>query len=129
MSAHDEKQAIRDASWERLTRERVAAFPLPIRGRIPNFKGAAEAADRLAELPEFQAAQAIKVNPDSPQRPVRERVLRAGKILLTPTPRLRQGFLLLDPASLWPDQIKKAATIAGAAKLGRPVSLEELPSI
>ena len=129
MAAHDEKQAIREAAWERLTRERVAAFPMPIRGRIPNFKGAAQAADRLAELPEFQAAQAIKVNPDSPQRPVRERVLRAGKILLTPTPRLREGFLLLDPASLWPDQIKKAATIAGAAKLARPVSLEELPSI
>jgi 5-formyltetrahydrofolate cyclo-ligase len=129
MSAHDEKQAIREASWERLMRERLAAFPLPIRGRIPNFKGAAQAADRLAGLPEFQTARAIKVNPDSPQRPVREHVLRAGKILLTPTPRLREGFLLLDPARLWPDQIKKAATIAGAAKFGRPVSLDDLPSI
>jgi 5-formyltetrahydrofolate cyclo-ligase len=36
--------------------------------RIPNFKGAAEAAQRLAELPEFKKAEVIKVNPDTPQK-------------------------------------------------------------
>lgn len=36
--------------------------------RIPSFKGAAEAAATLAALPEFVAAQCIKVNPDTPQK-------------------------------------------------------------
>lgn len=128
MSTKAAKQAIREAVWERLTRERLAAFPMPIKGRIPNFKGAAAAAERLAELPEFRRARTIKVNPDSPQRPVRELALRAGKIVLVPTPRLREGFLLLDPGELPPDALGKAATIEGAARYGRPVGLEDLPA-
>lgn len=126
--AHIRKQAIRSEVWERMTRERVAAFPLPIRGRIPNFKGAAAAAERLADLPEFRAASVIKVNPDSPQRPVRHLALAAGKIVLVPTPRLREGFLLLDPSHLKPTHLRRAATIQGAAELGQPVSLDQLPS-
>lgn len=33
----------------------------------PNFKGAAEAAERLAAIPEFQNAKVVKSNPDTPQ--------------------------------------------------------------
>src|SRR5688500_3539568 len=121
------KQAIRLAVWDRLTRERLAAFPLPIKGRIPNFVGASRAARRLSELPEFQATQIVKVNPDSPQRPVRLLALRAGKTVLVPTPRLQDGFLLLDPTRLQSTQLARAATIQGAADLGRPVSLDDLP--
>ena len=65
---HDEKSRIRERVWEQLTAERQAAFPFPVRGRIPNFKGASQAAARLAALPEFGRARVIKVNPDSPQR-------------------------------------------------------------
>ncbi len=36
----------------------------------PNFKGAAEAAARLAGTPEFQNAEVIKTNPDTPQHTV-----------------------------------------------------------
>lgn len=114
--------------WDRLTRERLAAFPLPIKGRIPNFKGAAEAAQRLAELPEFREARIVKVNPDSPQRPVRLLALQAGKTVLVPTPRLREGFLLLDPSRLRPSQLAHAATIRGAEQLGGPVGLNDLPA-
>lgn len=112
-----------------MTRERLAAFPLPIRGRIPNFKGAAEAADRLTELPEFRAATAVKVNPDAPQRPVRKRVLEAGKRLLMATPRLREGFLLLDPNRLSSRQITRGSSIGGAFELGTLVALDDLPAI
>jgi 5-formyltetrahydrofolate cyclo-ligase len=125
--AETTKQAIRAEVWELLTRERFAAFPLPIKGRIPNFIGSGRAAHRLAELPEFQNAGVIKVNPDSPQRAVRVLALRAGKTVLVPTPRLREGFLLLDPARLPSTQLARAATIQGAAELGQPVSLDDLP--
>lgn len=49
----------------------------PVHHRIPNVKGADRAANRLAELPEFQAAQCIKCNPDTPQKQVRTR--QAGR--------------------------------------------------
>jgi 5-formyltetrahydrofolate cyclo-ligase len=129
LDSKERKAEVRERTWRRLDEERLAAFPRPIRGRIPNFKGAREAAARLAELPEFRDAKAIKVNPDAPQLPVRQAVLNQGKLLLTPTPRLREGFLLLDPAKLQRKDYRRAASIAGAAKLARRVSLDELPRI
>ncbi len=126
---HSEKAAIRQSVWQRLTEERLAAFPFPIRGRIPNFKGARAAAARLAELPEFQQARAVKVNPDAPQQPVRQLVLEQGKLLLMPTPRLREGFLLLDPDRLPPGSARRASTISGVFELARHIGLEELPRI
>lgn len=53
--------------------------------------------------------------------------LRAGKTVLVPTPRLHEGFLLLDPTQFQSSQLARAATIQGAAALGRPVSLDNLP--
>lgn len=125
----EEKAQIREGIWRRLEEERLAAFPRPIRGRIPNFKGAAAAAERLAALPEFQRARTVKVNPDSPQLPVRRLVLRSGKLLLMPTPRLREGFILLDPSRLQSSQLQRAASISGAFELGRLIGLDELPAI
>ncbi len=123
------KQAIREQIWARLMAEHVAAFPFPIQGRIPNFQGAEQAAARLCDLPEFRRASVIKVNPDSPQRPVRRRVLDAAKRLLMPTPRLRGGFTLVDPTGLKPREMDHAASIQGAFELGRTVSLAEVPHI
>jgi 5-formyltetrahydrofolate cyclo-ligase len=57
-------------------------------GHIPNFVGAQKAAQRLAALPIWQRAKAIKCNPDSPQIPVRLRVLQDGKRLYMAVPRL-----------------------------------------
>ncbi len=125
----EHKAGIRARAWRLLEEQRLARFPLPIRGRIPNFKGAEQAARRLAELSEFQRARAVKVNPDSPQRPVRELVLRGGKTLLMATPRLREGFLLIEPGGLTPGQIRAASTIAGAFSLGKRIGLDELPAI
>lgn len=49
----------------------LAMFPRPVYNRIPNFKGAPEAAAKLAELDVFKNANNVKVNPDKPQEPVR----------------------------------------------------------
>jgi 5-formyltetrahydrofolate cyclo-ligase len=39
-----------------------------------------------------KSATAIKINPDSPQRPLRAEALRHGITVFVPTPRLRGGF-------------------------------------
>jgi 5-formyltetrahydrofolate cyclo-ligase len=83
----DSKQEVRERIWELLEHERAARFP-GARGRIPNFRGAEQAAARLAELPEWQAARVIKANPDSPQLPVRRRARKDGKALYMAVPRL-----------------------------------------
>ncbi len=100
MSAHVDaaKKAIRSRVWDLLVRERVAGPG--VHGYIPAFIGAGAAADRLAGLPEWRAAQVVKAVPDRAQHPVRERALRDGKLLYVAVPRLAAElpFFVLDPA-------------------------------
>jgi len=99
----------------------VATFPKPILYRIPNFVGAEKAAQNLRSLSEYKEAKVIFCNPDSPQRFVREMALRDGKTLVMATPKLRHGFLLLDPKSIPSNRISKASTIRGAFKHGHTI--------
>ena len=123
------KREIRERIWAIMEQRGVARFPRPIWGRIPNFEGAADGAERLRALPIFIDARVVKVNPDAPQRPVREKVLRERKQLLVPTPRLRNGFHLIDSAEDPRIDVGYAATIRGASRYGRPVVLKDLPKV
>ncbi len=129
MTAAESKADARRHVWQLLEERKLARFPRPVRGRIPNFAGSEEAARRLAALSEFEAAAVVKVNPDAPQRLVRHAALTAGKTLLTPTPRLREGFLCLSPADIPPGKLLEAASIGGAARYGRAIALRDIPPI
>jgi 5-formyltetrahydrofolate cyclo-ligase len=98
--------------------------------RIPNFRGAEAAAERLTTLPEWAAARRVKCNPDAAQLPVRRAALAAGKQVFMAVPRLSapKCFVRLDPARLR-GRLAQAATIGGAAKLGQPVGPEALGHI
>ena len=73
------KWDLRKQVWNHLEDNDLADFPRPVHHRIPNFKGAAQAGERLAELPEFTEAKVVKVNPDTPQKSVRVATLRSEK--------------------------------------------------
>lgn len=120
------KEDIRMKIWRLMEEKGIATFPKPIFHRIPNFLGAEKAAQRLNELPEYKAAKTIFCNPDSPQKPVREMALRDGKILVMATPRLREGFLLLNPNMIPPNRILEASSIRGAFKHGRFIKPSEV---
>ncbi len=124
-----DKQRWRERIWDRMRAEGVAGFP-GAHGRIPNFTGAADAARRLAELPEWRSAATVKANPDMPQLPVRARALDDGIAVYMAVPRLRtaESFLLLDPARL-DVAPRAAASIKGSSTHGIPVALTDLPHI
>ena len=111
------KQRVRERIWRRLESEGVARFP-GARGRIPNFRGAEVAADRLAELPEWKAAGVVKSNPDAPQLPVRRRARRDGKTLYMAVPRLAEEKPFV--------RIAGDPTIKKALAEGTPVAVEDL---
>jgi 5-formyltetrahydrofolate cyclo-ligase len=123
------KQDIRDQVWQALEKSRVGRFP-GTRGRIPNFVGAERAADRLCELDVWKHAKVLKCNPDSPQRPVRLRALKAGKIVYMAVPRLREleCFIELDPSRLGKN-ITPASSIEGAFRFGRSVRPDHMRQI
>ncbi len=119
-----EKQDIRERIWRELEERGVAAFPKPVHGRIPNFVGSAEAARRLRSLPAYASAKSIFVNPDAAQMAVRELALRDGKLLVMATPKLREGFILLDPAKV--KDPREASSIRGAFKHGGRANIRGL---
>lgn len=121
------KRRIRESVWRLLEERGVARFPKPVRGRIPNFVGAEVAASRLVAHKVFEESEVVFVCPDSPQRPVREAVLRAGKMLVMATPRLRRGFIVLEPRNLPLHLLRSASTIAGAFRYGRLVEVPPRP--
>jgi len=124
-----DKQAARERVWTALEDAGEARFPFPVEGRIPNFAGAEAAAARLADRPAFADAAAIKINPDSPQRPVRRHSLEAGKTLYMAVPRLAEAdcFLELDPARI--EDVDDATTIGGADEHGVQVPPEDVAPI
>jgi 5-formyltetrahydrofolate cyclo-ligase len=123
------KAALRDEVWSALRAARVARFP-GAAGRIPNFTGAEAAAERLRGAPPWQAARTLKANPDSPQLPVRQRALEDGKTVYMAVPRLAEPepFFALDPAHL-SEPPRKAASISGATRSARRVTLAELDPV
>ena len=116
------KEEIRRMIWNLMLRKGIARFPLPPHGRIPNFAGAERAARKVFSLSEWKEAKVIKVNPDSPQKYVRLGALEQGKILIMPTPRIKRGFILLDPKRIPEKFYREAITIRGAFKWGALLS-------
>lgn len=119
------KQAIRTQVWDLLVQER--AVEPGVHGYIPAFAGAGHAANRLAALPEWQAAQVVKAVPDRAQQPVRERALRDGKLLYVAVPRLAAElpFFVLDPVGLTAAPAE-AATREHAARHARKIGVEDM---
>lgn len=124
-----EKQELRERIWDELEESGEARFPFPPHNRIPNFAGADRAAERLSEIGDWQDADAIKVNPDSPQLPVRRAALRQGKTIYMAVPRLRdkECFVRLAPEKI--EDIDHATTISGSAEVGTQVGPEDMESV
>jgi 5-formyltetrahydrofolate cyclo-ligase len=120
----NEKQKLREKIWKLLEEKKIARFPLPCFGRIPNFEGSKKAAKLLTTLPEWKRAKIVFSNPDSAQQPVRELALKEGKILIMATPRLKKGYLKIEPKDVKGKE-KEASTIKGAFKYGKLI--KDLP--
>lgn len=123
------KDEIREEIWLSLEQNGVSRFP-GTRGRIPNFLGAEACAQVLAAAPVWQKARVLKVNPDSPQRAIRQKALEAGKILYMAVPKLSTAkpFIELDPKNLNCSPYA-ASSIKGAGRYGNFVGLSTLRRI
>jgi 5-formyltetrahydrofolate cyclo-ligase len=122
------KEQLRNDIWAIMEQKNVAIFPLPIRGRIPNFVGSDQAAGLVRTLPEWKKAKVVFSCPDSPQRRIREFALKEGKILIMASPRLKHGFLRIDPQNVKGKE-KAASSIKGAFEYGKPVKNMPRPDL
>ncbi|XP_056872498.1 methenyltetrahydrofolate synthase domain-containing protein isoform X17 [Takifugu flavidus] len=120
------KWDIREKVWAYIESKNLANYPRPVFNRIPNFKGAAQACNRLSELQEFRSSQTVKVNPDRPQQQARFATLEAGKTLLVPTPRLRTGLFnkIIPPQGANKQQLHICASSQGVKLFSVPIELD-----
>jgi 5-formyltetrahydrofolate cyclo-ligase len=122
-----DKQELRRAVWACMEENNLVTFPRPCFGRIPNFTGSQAAAEKLATLPEWHAAQVVFAAPDSSLHPARCKALTEGKVILVAAPAIKRFYLLINiPAK----SAFQASSIKGFAKFGRPVNLgRDLPPV
>ncbi|NWI05710.1 MTHSD protein, partial [Tichodroma muraria] len=120
------KWDIREKVWEHLEASGLAEFPRPVRGRIPNFKGALQACCSLRGLDVFSRAREVKVDPDKPLEGARLAALQARKTLLVPTPRLRTGLFnrIVPPPGATKEILRRCATSQGVKDYSVPVGLD-----
>ncbi|WP_017729079.1 5-formyltetrahydrofolate cyclo-ligase [Halalkalibacterium ligniniphilum] len=124
-----DKGIIRESVWADMTENKVGRFPFPLKGRIPNFKGAEQAVKHIITLDAYKEASVVKVNPDAPQLPLRMQVLLDGKTLLVPTPRLKAGFIKIKPEWVPSGEERKAASLTHMKAYGKEIALVEMPEI
>lgn len=111
-----DKNLIRERIWKLLKDRGVSSRP---HGRIPDFQGSVAAAERLSRTIEWERADVVFSSPDSAQRPVRKLALDDGKDLVIPTPKIKDGYLLISGDV--PDA-DAASTIRGAYRYGSFIS-------
>ena len=120
------KGAIRQRIWDHMEKNNLANFPRPVHHRIPNFKGANTAGEKVVAMDVFKIAKTVKVNPDKPQEWVRYKTLEQNKTLLVPTPRLRNGLFnkILPPVGANTAVLKKCATREGITNYSTAIGLD-----
>lgn len=126
MQVKEAKKLLRQEVWKKLEDSKVAKFPLPVYGRIPNFVGSEKATENVRRLKEWKEASVIFANPDYAQQKVRENALLDGKVLVMASPKLKHGFIIVNPTNVKGVE-SFASTIKGAFKRGKLADKEELP--
>ncbi|KAA0000910.1 MAG: 5-formyltetrahydrofolate cyclo-ligase [Thermoplasmata archaeon] len=121
-----DKQQIRQRIWKEMEERGIATFPPPY-GRIPNFVNADKAAEKLVLLDVWQNAKAIKCNPDSPQKFVRQKALQEEKTIYMAVPRLRKEKCFIELKGRMLANV--ASSIKGAFRYGKPVYPWEMKKI
>lgn len=120
------KDKVRKKIYDALTYNKLSMGPKPIYGRIPNFKGSVEAAKLLRTTDEWIDSEIIFSSPDSAQKKVREYALKDKKVLIMASPKLKNGYLLINPVDTR-NMEKIASTIDGAFKFGKQI--EKFPRV
>jgi len=126
MDVKTAKKLLREEIWNKLETSSVARFPLPCYGRIPNFAGSEKAAEKVRLLNEWKEARVVFANPDYAQQKVREFALLDGKVLVMASPKLKHGYVFVDPKDVKGVE-SFASTIRGAFKYGKNVDAQDIP--
>lgn len=118
----EDKQKLREEIWQALDMKNLIRTSNTCFGKIPNFKGAYKAAMMLKNTFEWENSETVFSSPDSALFDVRKNALEDGKILIMATPKIKEGYLLIDPEEVL-GQEKIASTIDGSFNYGEKIEI------
>lgn len=117
------KESVRKVIWNEMITQGISRSDYY--GRIPDFIGSKHAAELLRKTNEWKKSDIIFVSPDTAQIKVRENCLIDGKTLIMASPKLLNGYIIINPKSVV--GCKKEAAINGAFNYG--TELESFPVV
>ncbi|XP_058797983.1 methenyltetrahydrofolate synthase domain-containing protein [Phymastichus coffea] len=122
------KQIFREKVWTHMAKEELTNSFRSLCNRIPYFKGATEASQRLSELDEFKNAKLLMISPDKPQESVIVSSLQREKEILIPRPRLLTGLFhkVKNANGLPEEEIKNTITRHNIKQLESPVDFNTI---
>jgi len=93
---------------------------------IADYEGSDVGAQRIRDLPAWQASNFIFITPDNNLEEVRRAAMEDGKPFVMSTYGIARDFLYLDPARIPADKYGWAATLDGMDRFAKPLGLVEL---
>jgi 5-formyltetrahydrofolate cyclo-ligase len=120
----DTKDSVRKMIWNEMITKGISRSDSY--GRIPDFNGSKSAAELLRNTREWKNSGIIFVSPDTAQINVRENCLIDGKTLIMATPKLLNGYIIINPKYVEGSE-KEAASIKGAFNFG--TEIESFPFV
>jgi len=126
-----EKEAIRRSVWERLREvaKPDSRFHYDFSSFIPDFEGSELCVEKIRAMDIYRRAKLLFITPDNCLVKLRECALLDGKRFVMPTYGIRRGFVLLNRSLVPPGKEDFAATLDGAERFGRRVSLRDIASL
>ncbi len=125
------KEAFRRSVWEKLREvaKPDSRFHFDFAHFIPDFEGSELCVQRVREMELYRRARLLFITPDNCMEKLREQAIIDGKEFIMPTYGIRRGFLLLNRQLVPPGKEDFAATLDGAERFGRRISLREIASM
>ena len=120
------KDSMRKMIWDFLEDNHLSIHLKSPHDRIPNFIGSTAAAKLLRNTQEWINSKVIFSSPDTAQKKVREYALADKKILIMASPKLKKGYVSINPKNTL-NKEKIASTIDGAFKFGN--SIKTFPKV
>ena len=118
MKIKNKKEKTRKEIWETLHKNQLTHRKQGDYGKIPDFKGKTQAAEKLRKTEEYKKAKIIFTPPDTAQKPVRYNCLKDGKTLIMATPNLENGYVLIKNKE---NKAQQASDKKYATENGKPI--------
>jgi len=125
------KELYRKTVWEKLREvaKPDSRFHFDFSHFIPDFEGSELCVQRLREMDIYRRSRFLFITPDNCLEKLREQAILDGKEFIMPTYGIRRGFVLLNRQLVPQGKEDFAATLDGAERFGKRITLREIASM